>query len=168
MKKLLTSLIFVLCALSCFAQTNTTAKPTKGTFYISVDDGAIIFINGAQVYEAAIGETRSPELELKEGDRLVVELRNDGDKRYFMLVFAASDEQTVVSFKHRNFKIVPDPGVSDFTVAQFEGWKKYAEEDDDRKPVLPINSRSEWVWGDLDKCVLACVITPEMFSKRNR
>jgi len=168
MKKLLTSLIFVLCALSCFAQTNTTAKPTKGTFYISVDDGAIIFINGAQVYEAAIGETRSPELELKEGDRLVVELRNDGDKRYFMLVFAASDEQTVVSFKHRNFKIVIDPGVSDFTVAQFEGWKKYAEEDDDRKPVLPIKSRSEWVWGDLDKCVLACVITPEMFSKRNR
>jgi len=168
MKKLLTSLIFVLCALSCFAQTNTTAKPTKGTFYISVDDGAIIFINGAQVYEAAIGETRSPELELKEGDRLVVELRNDGYKRYFMLVFAASDEQTVVSFKHRNFKIVPDPGVSDFTVAQFEGWKKYAEEDDDRKPVLPIKSRSEWVWGDLDKCVLACVITPEMFSKRNR
>ena len=138
MKKLLTSLIFVLCTLSCFAQTNNVASLTKGIFYVSVDDGAIIFINGAQVYEAAIGETRSPELE------------------------------NVVSFKRRNFKIVPDIGVSDFTVAQFDGWKKYAEEDDDREPVLPIKSRSEWVWGDLDKCVLACVITPEMFSKRSR
>ena len=168
MKKLLTSLIFVLCTLSCFAQTNNVASLTKGIFYVSVDDGAIIFINGAQVYEAAIGETRSPELEFKEGDRLVVQLRNDGDKRYFMLVFASSDEQNVVSFKRRNFKIVPDIGVSDFTVAQFDGWKKYAEEDDDREPVLPIKSRSEWVWGDLDKCVFACVITPEMFSKRSR
>ena len=115
--------------------------------------------------KAGIGESRTPELDLKTGDRIVVQLRNDGDKRYFMLVFASSDGQTVVSFRNHDFKIVPEIGITDFTPDQMQKWTKFAKQEK-HKAVLPIKSYSEWVWGDLDKCILACTVDPKMFSQK--
>ena len=166
MRTLLAFIVAAFTTLPCVAQLSTTDKSAKGTFYLSVDDAVSIFINGAPVYKTGRGESRSPELALKTGDRLVVQLRNDGDKRYFMLAFVSSDRQTVVSFRNRDFKIVPDIDVTDFAPDQFQKWNKFAKEDK-RKPVLPIKSYSEWVWGDLDKCILACTITPQMFSQKS-
>jgi len=166
--KILPTLIasFFLC-LPCAAQTGPDEKTVNGNFYVSVDDAAEIFINGASAYKIGRGENRSPDMALKTGDRIVVQLRNDGDKRYFMLVFASADGRTVVSFRNRDFKIVPELNVTDFTTEQFQKWGKYAKEDK-RKPVLPVKSYSEWVWGDLDKSILACVFTPQMITVRTR
>lgn len=140
-------------------------KSAKGTFYVSVDDAATIYLNGKEVHKAPVGESRSAELELKTGDRIVAHLRNDSSNRQFLIFFASSDGQTIISFRNRNFKIVPDIGLKDFTEEQFKAWNKYSK-GEKRKDVFPIKNYSEWVWGDLDKCILACTVTTNMFSKR--
>ncbi len=143
--------------------------PIKGTFYVSVDDGCTIYVNGQKVYKAGLGESRSPEVELKVGDRVVVELRNKTDGRHFNFLFASSDGQKVVSFRHTDLKIVPDPGVTDFTPVQFMSWQKYAKEEKKKKPTnLPVKSGSEFLWGDLNDTIIAGPITPQMVSQKQR
>jgi hypothetical protein len=167
MCKLYLFVLALLLALPVQAQFTSTLdqKSTKGTFYVSVDDAAIIYVNGKETFKAGWGESRSTELELKTGDRIVVQLREDGGGRRFMLVFASTDGQTIVSFKNHDFKIVPDIGVTDFTPEQFKAWTKYAKQEK-HKNVLPIKNYSEWIWGDLDKCSIASVVTLQMFAKR--
>lgn len=167
MRPLLTLTALLILAFPCAAQLVSNEKVVKGNFYVSVDDAVEVFINGTSAYKVSRGESRSPDMEIKTGDRVVVHLRNDGDKRYFMLVFASPDSKTVVSFRNRDFKIIPELNTTDFTPEQFQKWNKYAKEDK-RKPVLPVKSYSEWVWGDLDSCILACVITPQMITQRTR
>jgi hypothetical protein len=160
-----------LLVLRCSAQLPNPAPPApiKGTFYISVDDAATIFVNGQKVYYAQIGESRSPELELKEGDHIVVELRNDTDGRHFIFLFASSDGNSVISFRSHDFKIVPDIGVTDFTPEQFQKWTKYAKVEKQKKAQrLPVPSASEFIWGDLDKCIIAGPITSHMISQKQR
>ena len=108
-------------------------------------------------------------MELKVGDRVVVELRNDSDGRHFLFLFASSDGGTVVSFKHHDFKVVPDLNVNDFTPDQLKLWTKYAkEEKQDNAEKLPVKSHSEFIWGDLDKCIIAGIVTPEMITRKNK
>ncbi|MDB6172990.1 MAG: hypothetical protein JWL59_2301 [Chthoniobacteraceae bacterium] len=143
--------------------------PTKGSLYVAVDDAAKIYINGTEVYKAGTGETRSPEIGLKTGDRVVVQLQNNGGPRRFMLVFASSDGQNVVSFKNHDFKIIPDIDVTDFTSEQFQKWTKFAKQDKHKENathMLPIKSYSEWIWGDFDKCILAAIVTPQMLAQK--
>lgn len=169
MKFVTLALLFCSLAISCLAQLPGAMQPQpiKGTFYVSVDDACTIYINGQKVYDARIGESRSPELDLKAGDRIVVALRNDTDGKHFLLLFASSDGKSVVSFKHHDFKIVPDIGVTDFTPEQFQKWTKYAKEERVPKSAkLPIKSYSEFMWGDLDKCIIAGSITPQMISQK--
>ena len=158
--------LFLLLLLPCRGQlpsTNTPA-PLTGVFYISVDDAATIFVNGQEKYKAGIGESHSPEMELKAGDRIVVELRNDGDGRHFMLVFCSSDQKTIVSFKHLDFRcIIGD--AKDFTPDQFHNWKT-AKEEKGKKPGFPIKNYSEKVWGDLDRSSIAAIVTPGMISQK--
>ena len=153
----------LLFSLPCLAQlpSKTPPKGTIGTLYVSVDDGAKIFVNGQKVHDAGVNETRSGELELSVGQRVVVQLRDDGGVRRFMMLFVSSDRQTVISFRHRDFKVVPDIDVTDFTPADFQRWPKFAKEEK-HKPMFPFKGYSEWVWGDLSKCIIACTITPEM------
>jgi len=171
MRHLLLPVFALMLTLRCPAQLPGAPEPApiKGTFYISVDDAATIYVNGQKAFSAPIGENRSPELELKVGDRIVVELRNDTDGRHFIMLFASSDGQTVISFKQHDFKIVPDIGVTDFTPEQFQQWTKYAKEEKQKKAKkLPITSGSEFIWGDLDKCIIAGPITPHMISQKQR
>jgi hypothetical protein len=170
MNKLLLVLSMIIFGAPIWAQSSLDGsrlvKSAKGTFYVSVDDTVKIFINGKEVYYVGkAGNSRSPEMELRTGDRVVVHLVEQGGGKQFMLVFASSDGTTVVSFRHRDMKIVPDLGVTDFSVDKFNQWKKYAQEFK-RKDALPVKGRSEWVWGDLDSCILASLITPEMFGPR--
>lgn len=153
----------------CQAQLPNKADllPIKGTFYVSVDDKCTLFVNGQSAYQAKLGQSRSPEMELKVGDRIVVQLQNDGDKRYFTFLFAASDGQSIISFKHRDFKIVPDIGVTDFSPEQFASWTKFAKEEEKNKTyVLPVKSASEFMWGDLDTSIIAGVVTQQMISRK--
>jgi hypothetical protein len=102
----------------------------------------------------------------KTGDRVLVRMDNDrGGPRRFMLLFASSDGQTIVSCRSRDYKIVPDVDVSDFGPDQYQKWTRYPKQDH-MKHRLPIKSYSDWVWGDLEKSILASVVTPQMFSNR--
>ena len=136
-------------------------KGILGSFYVSVDDSVTIYLNGQVVHNARIGETRSPEVELHTSDRILVELINTGGPRRFMLAFGSSDRQLVVSFRHRDFKVVPDLNITDFKSDEFIRWQNYAKPAK-LPPKLPVKSYSEWVWGDLDRCILAAIIRPEM------
>ena len=152
-------------SLSCFAQLQSTTPPKgiTGTFYVSVDDAAKIYVNGQKVHDAGVNESRSAEVELHPADRIVVQLRDDGGGRRFMMIFASSDQKTVVSFRHRDFKVVPDIGVTDFKPEEFQKWPKYAIAEKHGKH-LPIKSYSEWIWGDISKCTIAGIVTPEMIK----
>jgi hypothetical protein len=144
-----------------------SAPPIKGTFYVSVDDECTIYVNGKNIYHAAIGESRSPETELKVGDHIVVQLLNKTDGRHFLFVFASSDGRTIFSFKHHEFKVVPDINVTDFTPQQFAGWTLMAKEEKQKKAKkLPIQNFSEFMWGDLDKCIIAGAVAPEMIYQK--
>lgn len=155
--------------LHCSAQLPAKAgsEPIKGTFYVSVDDSATIFVNGVNMYEAKWGDSRSPELELKVGDRIVIQLRNEVTDRHFTLFFSSSDGLTMISFKHHDFKIVTDVGVTDFTPEQLQKWTKSAREEKQKKGVkMAVKNSSEYIWGDLEKCSLAGFITPQMVSRK--
>ena len=163
-------IIAILALFSSFAAAQlpqpATTPAVKGKFYVSVDDEAHIFVNGQQVHHANIGESQSPELELKPGDRIVVQLHNVSAPRYFKLLFVSADKQQMISFPHIAFKLPPDPEATDFTPAQFGGYSKYAKEDKGRKnQPFPYKNRSEWVWGENEVSSLAAFLTREMFVR---
>jgi hypothetical protein len=152
-------LAFLLCllALPCAAQSITAPiPPVTGSFYVSVDDSCAIFVNGKRFHNTG-----------QVGDRVVVRLTNNGGPRHVMVAFASSDGQRVTSFKKEDFKSVPELGVSDFSVAEFAGWPplKGTAKFQKHKPKLPVKSYSEAVWGDLDKCIIASVVTQKMISQ---
>ena len=168
MNPLRLTLLLCLCSLAAHAQLPAAAGPKTltGNFYVSVDDACTIYLNGEKAYSAKVGESRSPELTVKVGDRIVVHLRNDTDGRHFIFLFSASDGE-VISFKHRDFKVVPDLEVTDFKPEQFQLWTKYAKEEKQKKAAkLPVKSYSEFFWGDLDKCILAATVTSSMVSEK--
>ena len=140
-------------------------ESVKGSFYVSVDDEASIFINGGKVHSARINESRSPELELKTTDRVIVHLHNTTAEHRFMMVFVSSDQARIVSFHARDFRLVPDPGVTDFTPDQFQRWNKQPrpERHENR---LPVKSYSDWVWSDLDDGIIASVVTSQMMTQK--
>ena len=162
---IITFLIFIPFACQAQFSSKLNDKAIKGTFYVSVDDNAAIFINGKLFYNAPFNESRSPETELKTGDRIVVPLRNELAGRRFMMVFVGSDGQTIVSFRARDFKIVPDLGVTDFTADEYARWTK-SPKTTRGKDMLPVKSYSNWLWGDGDRCILAGTVTHQMFSQR--
>ena len=157
-------LLFAACAGAQVPAPSTTYS-VKGKFYVSVDDLAEIFVNGKQVHRANIGESQSPELELATGDRIVVQLRNVSSPRYFMLLFVGTDKQQMISFRHTSFKLPADPESTDFLPAQFARFNKYAKEDKGRKnQPFPYKNQSEWVWGEVENCSLAVLLTRDMFA----
>jgi hypothetical protein len=87
--------------------------------------------------------------------------------RHFLVAFVSSDGKQVISFKKADFKLVPEVGVNDFTAAQFQGWAspKGTAKAQKHKPKLPVKSYSESLWGDLDQCIIATIITQQMISQ---
>jgi hypothetical protein len=162
------ALLLLLFTLPCRSQlpVSGSAPPIKGTFYVTVDDECTIFVNGKEVYHAKIGESRSPETELKVGDHLVVQLLNKTDGRHFLFCFVSADGKTIFNFKHHQFKIVPDIDVTDFKPEQFSSWPTAKEEKQKKAKKLPIQNFSEFIWGDLDKCIIATAISPEMIYQK--
>jgi hypothetical protein len=160
----LSMLLLAASGSSLFAQSMGYLHPTpvKGRFYVSVDDGASIYVNGRQAHGTGIGLSRSGEVDLKVGDRVVVQLHNDGGPKHFFFLFASSDGKSVFSFKHSNFRIAP-LDITDFTPSEIRAWSKPAKEIKGR-PKFPVKSFSESMWGDLERTAIVTVITPEMES----
>jgi hypothetical protein len=143
----------------------------KGKFFVSVDDRAEIFVNGAEIHKAPISESESPEIELKPGDRIVAKLTNVAGKRRFMVMFMSTDRKQMISFTPNLFKILPDASAKDFDPVEFARNGKQAKpiQGDFAKPyLLPFKSYSKWVWGDLDICSLGCLVTAESFKPNTR
>jgi hypothetical protein len=146
---------------------STPQQTLKGSFYVSVDDGASIYVNGNKVHTAKINESRSPEMELKTGDRVVVHLHNATAEHRFMMLFVGSDQSNIVSFRARDFRMVPELGVTDFSPEQFQQWTKQGRLERYQSR-LPVKSYSDWVWGDGDESIIACSVTAPMFSQKPR
>ena len=157
------ALVLAIFTVSPCAAQGPKAQSVTGTFYVSVDDKARIYVDGKEVHDAKNGESRSSEIELKVGQRIVVQIDNDGGKRRFMMAFLSSDQKTVISFKHRDLKIVNQPDVTDFTPEQFGKWTKYSEEEK-HDAVFTFKNYSEWIWGDLTKCIVAGTVTEDMIK----
>lgn len=93
---------------------------------VAVDDTATIFVNGKEMAKLS-GVNKSPELDLKIGDRIVVHLWQNWGPRFFMMLFQSSDSKTIVSFRAKDFRNISDVGVQDFTIDQFKAWHRSEE-----------------------------------------
>jgi hypothetical protein len=170
MKHLLRTLPILLLILGLQVQAQVAPAPAsgvKGKFFVSVDDRADIFVNGAELHKAPIGESESPEIELKPGDRIIAKLTNVASKRRFMLMFMSTDRTQMISFTPTSFKILTDATAKDFDPVEFarNGKQAKAIQGDFAKPyLLPFKSNSKWIWGDLDICSLGCLVTLDLFK----
>jgi hypothetical protein len=139
----------------------------KGAFVVSVDDHATVYLNGSKIFHCNIGSTRSPEIELKAGDHIVVNLVNDGGPKRFLLLFASTDGNSIASFHADDFKIVTESGLTDFSDDQYRKWTVSAKKHPGNKGLdKQIKNYSDWMWGDVDRSTIACVVTRQMFSLR--
>ena len=170
-----TSIATFFCILSChsFAQlAPALIPPSKGKLFISVDDKAVIFVNGTEVHKGDLGESEFSDIELKPGDRIVVNLKNTLDKHRFMMLFMSNDRKQMVSFTSRFFKILPDPLAKDFAATDFAQLRQQARDvrlgDYTKGYPLPFKSTSEWIWGDVNVCSIGCLLTKEMFKPNLR
>jgi hypothetical protein len=134
-----------LCAFTAIAQVNSGPK-VRGTFCVSVDDESKLFVNGTELCENELDhDGQSPELELKTGDRIVVQLVNKGGPKHFFLAFLSSDQKTVISFRHTNFRIIPELNITDFKPDQMASWQKYAKEEKGKhKKPFPFKTPRKW------------------------
>jgi hypothetical protein len=155
-------------ALALFTFTlSASAQGTKGSFIIAVDDHATLYLNGTQLIQCKIGTTRSPSTEIKPGDHLVVQLFNKGGPKHFLLVFEAADGKSIASFRAADFKVVPERGVTNFDDTQFRNWVGTASKRGGSKGLdKQIKNYSDWMWGDVDRTTIACVLKREMFTLR--
>lgn len=155
-------------ALSLFALAlSASAQGVKGCFIVAVDDHATLYLNGAKLAHCNIGTSRSPATEIQPGDHLVVQLVNDRGPKHFLLVFEAADGKSIASFRATDFKIVPEQGVTNFDDTQFRNWAATANKRGGNKGLdKQIKNYSDWMWGDVDRTTIACVIRREMFTLR--
>lgn len=137
--------------------------PVKGTFFCDIDDKGTLFLNGIKVHSSGIGFSRSDEVTLSPGDRMVIQLASAFPPRYCKVLFVSTDKKQMVNFGNTNFKILPDPDSNDFEVKAFAAIGKSAKEEKKDKNPFPFKNQSEYVWGELNVCALGSFITKEMF-----
>lgn len=144
----------------------------KGSFYVSVDDRAVVYLNGKQVHEANINESYSPVITVSEGDRIIVRLFNAKESRRFMFAFLSDDGKKLINFRTNDGRILQDQESVDFTAEQFASWKirplREKPMRDGEEIKVPIRTFSQWMWGDAEQCSLAFVVSRSMFSNRTR
>ena len=162
--------VFLVSPAICPAQLKSTVndKTMTGRFFVTVDDEAYILVNGKEVHHGGLGESRSGEMVLKTGDRVVVHQHNHTAGHSFLMVFASTDGKSIVNFRSQDFRIVKDDAASDvrdFTPEQMAKWTKQPK-GGRGKSALPVKNYSEWVWGDTEHCVIAGTVTAMMFSAR--
>ncbi len=164
----MTRALFLILLLSvCVSAQLPTNDPTvKGVFHLNVDDSARIFINGIEEHRTTgLGKSKSKEVGLKPGDRIVVQLRNVASPKYFIMAFASSDRTQLVSFPRQSFKLLADPEAKDFVAADFSRVSKYPKAQNHKADtVFPFKHNSDYVWGEFDECAIGCIVTQQMFT----
>ncbi len=140
------------------------ADTTKGTFHMEVDDVCVLYVNGIKVHKGGSVPSKSDEVSLNPGDRVVAQLKSVGGPRYFKLLFVTSDKRQMINFKNSTFKILPDAEVNDFTPAQYSGYTRFARELKGERNPFPFKNKSEYLWGESDISTLGSIISREMFA----
>jgi hypothetical protein len=161
------TLFFALAILgACFISPSHAQLGTiSGKFFVSVDDAAAIMLNGTKIHQAGIGESSSPEVAIKAGDRLVVNLYNKEGPRRFVLAFLSTDHKKVVSFRNTDFKIAPGYELKDLSESEIRALPKTAKETQKKPHKFPFKHTSESLWGEDTNAVVACIVRPEIFKE---
>ncbi len=161
MKPLALFLCFITSQL--FAQAPKPSGDLMGRFYVVVDDEVRIFVNGTLVYHAGMGNSVSPEVALKPGDRVVAQLHDGGGEKRFKVLYMSSDQRSLVSFQRSNMRLITDPATVDFQTADWMKWSRQPKAlPNTAKDVLPFKNSSDSVWGDKNDCIVGSLVTAEM------
>ena len=160
---------FVLCfvCISLFTPERLLADKMPdsltGCFYVAVDNTAVVFVNGKQVHKGGLGVSRSADLELKVGDRVVMRVENLGGPKKFQTVFLSADKQKVINFRRSDWRLVQGSDVQDFTADQYRSWTK-APTISKEVNAFPFKHQSDPVWGDKSRFIIACNVTTAMLA----
>ena len=154
-----------------FAQAQL-AKPVgssvKGKFYVCVDDGAKIFLNGKLVQTAPVNFSMSEEVTVAAGDRVVAQLHNDGGRRRFRMAFVSKDNLTAINFQRQDYRLISELAQVDFTEGDWAKWQKRAKEGEKEQTKgpdgFPFKSSADWVWGEADVCSLGVLVSQSMIK----
>lgn len=161
MKPIIGLFLSLLFCVAAVGQIPRTAPPMKGRFYIDVDDGARIFINGQLAHTAGIDTSISGEVSLAVGDRVVAQLTNNQGGKWLKLVFLSTDQRSIISFQRLNYRILNDLALVDFTVADWSKFKPVKNAEIDRNR-LSIKNNAASIWGDAENTTVGSVITADM------
>lgn len=136
-----------------------------GHFYVVADDIAEIYLNGEKIHHAKLGLSKSNEITVMKDDVLVIDLKNNGGPKNFMLIFLTTDRKTIVNFKNNDYRILPAFGKKNLQKEDVDAYRKFAV-DLRKKPRsdIGIKHKSETVWGEANQCVLGAVIDSGMIE----
>ncbi len=160
----LTALFLILATL---VKAESLRFPIAGKFYTDEDDSITIFHNGKRVHHGDFGTAISEEVALMPGDRLVIDLWNQGGPYGLKVIFVSTDRKTVINFGVNSFRILRDPEKKDFTEKEFASWKDVAHRvNRSNRDHLVFKNKAEWIWGEkkMDLCYIAGLITRDMFE----
>lgn len=135
----------------------------KGVFHMEVDDECTLFVNGVKVHYGGHEPSKSGEVSLKPGDRVLAQLKSHSGPRYLKLLFVTTNRQQMVNFTNMAFKILPDAEAKDFKPAEFNASTRNAREIKRERNPFPFKNKSEYIWGDSDIAILGSILTREMF-----
>lgn len=140
-----------------------TPDGLTGCFYVAVDNTALVFVNGKQVHRGTLGVSRSADMELKLGDRVVMQVENNGGPKKFQTVFLSADKQKLISFRRSDWRLVQGAEVQDFSADQYRAWTK-APTIVKEANAFSFKHHSDPVWGDKPRFTIACNVTAAMLS----
>ena len=135
----------------------------KGVFHMEVDDTCDLYVNGTKVHSGSYAPSKSEEISLKPGDRVVAQLKSLAPPKFFKLLFVSSDKRQMINFSNSSFKILPDAEATDFTPVQYNSYTRFARELKGTRNPFPFKNKSEYMWGESEISTLGSIIIREMF-----
>jgi hypothetical protein len=159
------ALLALCCTVS--AQIVAPGAPITGNLHVSADDNSIVYLNGQEVFRSELSKKErvavSGPVTLKAGDHLVFRVHNYGGPKGLLVQFVSSDRKTLIQFPRSSYRVLANPEATDFRDTEFRD-SRLAQLMNRSSPaaVLLYKTKSQWVWGHSETCVLGVVISREM------
>jgi hypothetical protein len=148
--------------------TGVYTKGIPGQFYVTVNDAAVIYVNGKQVHSAPKGDSVSSELALNLGDLVAVELDSGKGLGSLRMGFLAKDHRLTINFRQQDFRDMGAQPAADVTAAAVEGATLRIQKCTHRRDKLAypekITDHSEWVWSKQKQGTIATIIKTPMLD----
>jgi hypothetical protein len=141
--------------------------PVKGKFYMQVDDGVGIWLNGEKIHHGRFGTSESKAVSLNLGDRIVMTLWNKGGPYGLKLLFVSDDRKLIINFAAAHFRVLRDPDKHDVTAKEFMNLRDSAQPlKKQHKDSIAFKNSAQWFWGEkkTGDTYVAGMVTKEMFS----